>query len=204
MAKKKSQIFSADMVIAIVTFLFILLASAWLVSYTREKMELSETRNDLEFISRSVLAVLVETPGNPSNWTNFSESDFNQDYVYSIGLARSYSQKNSDVEGHGKSAGLTINNYMVLDETKIQRLAAWYPQKYNVYKRILGILGPDYEFQLSINVWNGTGYDNTYQIGLIPDSNVSSVVRSDRFALFGGNWTNVMLKIWKNCEKVIC
>lgn len=202
--KNKAQIFSADMAIAIVTFLVILIASMWLWDYSMEKIELTESRNDLEFISKNVLTVLVETPGNPSNWTDTSEADFNENNIYSLGLAKSYSQNNLDIARKGKSAGLTINNYLVLDENKIQRLDVLNPQKYSTIKRILGILGPDYEFQLIIKVWNGTSYNTEYETGSTPGSSVTDIVRTDRFALLNGNWANVVLKIWKECESVTC
>lgn len=195
--KNKAQIFSADLAIATVTFLVILVSSMWLWDYSIEKIELSERRNDLEMISKNALAVLVETPGSPSNWTELSEADFNETNIYSLGLARSYSQNNLDVARKGKSAGLSIDNYLVLDENKIQRLIALYPQKYTTYKKVLGILGPNYEFQLIIKVWNGTDYSTQYEIGSSPSQNVMDIVRADRFVLLNGEWTDVVLRLWK-------
>lgn len=203
-SNNKAQVFFVDAAVATIVFLLILVASMWLWDYSMEKIELTERRNDLELISKNALAVLVETPGDPSNWTNVSEFDFNETNINSLGLVRSYSQNDLDIIRKGKSAGLTIDNYLVLDENKIQRLDALYPQKYGIYKKTLGILGPNYEFQLMIKVWNGTGYDTQYEVGPNPGPNVLDIVRADRFALLNGEWANVVLKVWKECGGAIC
>ena len=83
----KAQIFSLDGIVAVITFIIILIASMWLWDYSREKIHLTERRADLEIISKNALSVLVETPGNPANWTNLSDSDFNRTNIYSLGLA---------------------------------------------------------------------------------------------------------------------
>jgi hypothetical protein len=201
---KRSQIFSADMAFAVVTFIIIIISSVWIADYSREKIELSELRNDLELISRISLASLVETPGNPSNWEEIDESGFNEENIYCLGLARSYSPSNQAIRRIGKSAGLTINNYLVLDESKIQRLIELSPQKYSTYKRILGILGPNYEFQLMVKAWNGTSYNTQYEVGATPGSGVRNIVRADRFALLNGTWADVMIKVWKECDGITC
>ena len=202
--KKKTQIFSMDITLAIVTFLIILISSIWITGYSSEKIDITERRNDLEFISKSALSALVETPGNPSGWDQLDEDDFDENNIYSLGLAMSYSENDLDVEEIGKSPGLTVKNYLVLDDAKIQRLKALESQKYNVYKRIMGVLGPEYEFQLKINLWNGSSYHVVYEIGMVPGSNATNLVRTDRFALLNSTWTDVVLNLWKECEGVSC
>jgi len=200
----KAQIFSIDAIIAIVSFLVILISAVWIWDYTKEKIELNERRNDLELISMNALAVLVETPGDPANWTGIQDDDFNQTNVLSLGLARSYSASNVDVARKGKSAGLSINNYLVMDIAKIQRLYDSNAQKYEMYKKILGILGPAYEFQLLINRWDGNNYVTEYEIGAAPNSTAANIVRADRYALLDNNRVNVVFKVWQQCSDVTC
>ena len=200
----KAQMFSLDAVIAASVFMVIIITSAWAWTYTQEKIDLTEKRNDLEIISKNALACLVETPGYPANWTNISESDFNETNILSLGLARSFSINGVDLDEKRKSAGLSINNYLVLDKNKITKLVELNSQKYSTYKRILGILGPDYEFQLTIKVWDGSSYNTNHEIGLAPTYTASNILRADRFALLNGNWTNVVLNVWQECSGVTC
>jgi len=173
----KAQIFSLDAVIAIGMFILILLSTALIWNYSREKIAIEETRNDMEIIARNALSVLIETTGKPSNWTDYT---FNPTNIYSLGIA---------------------DEFLVLSQTKINSLSL---ADYSTTKTILGILGPNYEFRLNIDVWNGTAYASNYTIGLLPDSTASEVVNIERFALLDNIWAKANIKLWKSCEDITC
>ena len=94
----KAQIFSLDIVIAAGIFILILLSTASIWDYSREKILIEETRNDMEIIARNALSVLIETKGSPKNWTAY---EFNQTNINSLGLA---------------------DEFLVLNQTKINSL----------------------------------------------------------------------------------
>jgi hypothetical protein len=201
---KKGQIFSLDLVIAMLAFTVILIASIWLWEYALEKIRSTDERNDLEVISKAALAALVETPGSPSNWTNFSESSFNTSNVLFLGITKSYSISNKDVKGKGKSAGLSNSSYLVLDTAKVVRLTQLNMTKYETMKTLLGILGPNYQFELIISIWNESQYKPSYLIGKNPGNVKANIIKSERLALIDGIWAKVTLKIWRECEDAVC
>ena len=173
----KAQIFSLDAVIAIGIFILILLSAALVWNYSREKISIEETRNDMEIIARNSLAVLIETKGNPTNWTDY---DFNQTDIYSLGLA---------------------DEFLLLNSTKINSLSS---ADYSTAKTILGILGSNYEFRLNIDTWNGASYISNYTIGTAPNATASEVVNIERFVLLDDLWAKTTMKLWKSCEDATC
>lgn len=201
---KRAQVFSIDLIVGILAFIFIMIAGIWMWDYSRERMYLVESRADLEILSRNALNVLVQTPGNPSNWTNIAEDDFNESNVKSLGLARSISDNNLDVEEKGRSAGLIKNGYLILDSNKVDTFNTLSSSKYDTYKRLLGILGPNYHFQLKIKQWNGVTYSTSHQIGGTPSSLALNIVRKDRFALMNDTWTNIAFLVWQECHGPVC
>ncbi|MBW2965949.1 hypothetical protein KY342_02480 [Candidatus Woesearchaeota archaeon] len=173
----KAQIFSLDAIIAAGIFILILLSAALIWNYSREKISIEETRNDMEIIARNALSVLIETKGNPKNWTSYT---FNQINIHSIGLAE---------------------EFLILNQTKINSLSS---ADYSTAKTILGILGSNYEFRLNIDTWNGTSYMPNYTIGTAPNATASEVVNIERFALLDNLWAKTTMKLWKSCEDATC
>ena len=173
----KAQVFSLDAVIAAGIFILILLSAALIWQYTREKISIEETRNDMETIARNALSVLIETRGLPTNWTNYT---FNSTNIHSLGIA---------------------DEFLLLNQTKINSLSL---ANYSEAKTILGVLGPDYELRLDINTWNGTDYMPTYTIGIAPNATASEVVKVERFTLLNNSWAKTTLKLWKSCEDATC
>ena len=131
----------------------------------------------METIARNSLAVLIETRGNPTNWTDYELDETN---IYSLGIA---------------------DDSLVLNENKIISLSS---ADYSTAKTILGILGPNYEFTLAIDAWNGSSYANNYTVGLSPNASASEIVKVERFALLNNVWTKATMRLWKSCEDVTC
>lgn len=188
--KNKAQFFSVDITVAILVFISILIASSLYWDYSTEKIKLAEKRGNIQLAAKNVLSNLIETEGNPSNWHNISENDFNTTTVDSIGLAKSYSYNNSNI--NNRALGLTKYGAWVLDKDKIYALYNR-TSKYEDVKKILGI--SHYEYELKISVWNGVFYFLQYSAGNTPH-NATNIVRVDRYALLNDEWVKVNLLVW--------
>jgi len=201
---KKSQVMSADVAIAVSIFLVILIASFWSWEYFGKKTKSVDIRNDLEIISKNALDMLVQSPGVPSNWSDFSAADFNETSVLAIGLAESSSSNALDLTYNEQSAGLTPGNYLVLDESKVQQLDSLSQYRYDYFQRILGIYGSNYEFQLDVSPWDGSNYSQKYFVGRNMTDSSQNVVRNDRFALMNNTRSRITLFVWQDCGGVKC
>ncbi len=169
--------FSLDSFIAIGIFIFIILLSAILWDYGREKISVEETRNDMGRIARNALSALAETKGNPANWTEY---DLDGSTITSLGLA---------------------SEFLVIDTQKINSLSL---ADYADAKKMLGVLGPGYEFTLKLYSWNGSEYLSEYSAGIEPDAASYEVVKTERAVLLNDSWARATLKLWKSCEDITC
>ena len=102
------------------------------------------------------------------------------------------------------SSGIGGNGYLVLEEAKINRLINLSTPHYTTYKRILGVLGSDYDFLLTIKLWNGSQYNTEHEIGLAPGSTSVNVLRTDRYGLLNETWAHVVFNVWQQCSGVTC
>ncbi|MGM5485485.1 MAG: hypothetical protein ACQEP1_06470, partial [Nanobdellota archaeon] len=59
----KGQLFSSDLVLAVLIFIIIIISSAWIWDTTKERIYLTESRNEMEFLSGNTVSVLVNTVG---------------------------------------------------------------------------------------------------------------------------------------------
>ena len=168
------------LIIASGIFIVVLLSIAWAWDYSNEKISIDERRNDLEIIARNALDSLIKTEGDPGSWNELAEADFNENNVYSLGLVKNNFGQN------------------VLDSDKIQKLVDLEATKYGTFKKILGILGPGYEFELKVSIWAGSSYSDTYTIGLTPIANTKNIVNIDRFVLLDGDFAKINIKVWEN------
>lgn len=77
---RKGVVFSTDIVIALIIFVFIIVSifSTW--NYAYQKVGDTTKRNDLEIVSRQFMTSLMEKSGDPSNW-HINGSD-----IKSVGL----------------------------------------------------------------------------------------------------------------------
>ncbi len=337
LAKSKSgQMFSMDGIVATLAFMMIFLAAIYVWDFSIEKISQTEKRGDLELLSKNAMAVLVETPGNPSNWSKildwyesstsctiksscdssetcmfslyqkddshvgpcgyFSnnvcckgagdvtfrtlscdagegiilrvsqeddstvEAPTGSDYetlvcgkgctcalrdscntgegsvvslysqteshvgepgyysnllccscaegyqvkLDSLGLATASGNKNLDIHNQARSFGLTYGNYLSLDDSKLKRLVTLNQTNYQTYKKLLGLLGPDYQFQLRVDLLKEKGYVTKYRIGANSNPISVDIVRSDRMALLNESIADVILLVWQECEGDVC
>ncbi|MBS1266657.1 MAG: hypothetical protein MAG795_00625 [Candidatus Woesearchaeota archaeon] len=122
--------FSTDITVAMLAFIFILLIMAWVWDYSREKMILTDKRINLNLISDFASSALVESQGSPSSWNLVRTDKFNESYVSSIGLAS--------------------DSPLNLSISKIQKLREVDNYDYETVKKILGMRGPGYEYFLRL------------------------------------------------------
>ena len=181
----KSQIFSTDLVVAVIVFTFILITSAWFWDATKEKMHLSESRNDLELITHNAVSVLINTVGDPPNWHRI---EFNDSSVYSLGIGK--------------------NRPWFLDVNKASRLGELNSTDYELIKRMLGIRGANYEFFLNISKFNKTSedFEIVSLVGKFPNSSSSNVISISRTMLsdIDDSWVSFNMLVWNLCEGVKC
>lgn len=178
MNRHKAQLFSLDAVVAIGIFIIIMVSAMWIWDYSREKVYLTELREDLELAARTALSSLVETPGNPASWHNDQDS-FNTTEVNSLGLSRG-------------------RPWVLLDD-KVQSLQDWYPSDNQTCKELLGIQGYGYHLQM----WKYNGgfpEDPDYEAGSSP-TGTYNVVRVQRLALLSEgastSWLKIVLELWE-------
>ena len=176
----KGQIFSLDVIIAVLAFTTILVSSIVIWDYTHETISKTERRIELELATMNVLSTLLESPGSPSNWSNFPVNDFNESNVLSIGLTRN------------DSISLISKDLWHLDYEKISYLN---PSTYNKTKKILGLAGHD--FKLTINLFNGTEFSENYSVsGDL--TNIEEQVVLTRYGLLNGEKTELVLKVGRH------
>jgi hypothetical protein len=199
----KAQIFSTDLIFALIIFILILLSTTYLWDYSREKITLSEERNDLEIVARNAMSSLLLKEGNPSNWSDLPIESFNKTIIKNLGLAGNISINGLNRSTSSATAALVNKGSRVLDESKVSRLVELNDEKYSVYKELLAIKGSGYEFALDINVWNGTDYELRNSIGLEPYDNASNIVTIYRYGLLNQSWVHLRMQAWQRC-RVIC
>ncbi len=125
---KKAQIFSADLVIALMVFLVILIFIFGVHQYALDKTYSEDFDDETQI--RQIADTLVSTPGSPANWS--SNSVVNSTFVDSIGLADS-------------SKG-------IISLTKLSK----FNSSYSGASELLGM--QPYNFRADLYLFNGTGY----------------------------------------------
>lgn len=177
---RKSQIFSLDMLIAMLAFVVILTSSIMIWDYSIETISSKERRNELELASIHVLSSLIETTGIPSNWNDLPLKDFNETNIHAIGLV-----KNSPL-------GLNYKGPWEIDLKKINYLNS---STYNKTKKILGLEG--YNFNLTIKKYDGNNFVFNYSVGG-NISNATEVISLTRYALLDSQKAELILKVGRN------
>ena len=181
----KGQVFSTDIIIAMIIFIFIIISSAWFWDTAKEKMHQTEVRNDLELAAHNAVSVLIGTVGDPPNWNNLTFTDRN---IYSLGIGG--------------------NRPWIIDEHKASRLGELNATDYDLIKRILGIRGSSYEFYLNISKYNPISKSFSYVslVGKKPNSSSSHVININRIAIsdLDNHWVSFNMQVWNACSGAEC
>jgi hypothetical protein len=179
MRGKAGQMFSADMLLAIIIFVMILVAVIWLGDFLNEKIRYDENRRMMGISAGYAMSSLVETPGSPDDWENLSAANFNETNVASLGLAE---------VGYGG---------WQLDPAKVARLSALGSSKYSELRDILGLRGAGYEYYLTIAQSAGPAV----AIGIQPEANATNIIVASRGAVINSGYANVSLFLWERCVR---
>ena len=169
MSSCKGQLYSTDLVFAVVAFLVVLLTFLTLWQSGVTTISYFEAERWREEATRFAAEQLVETPGYPTHWEQIANiTDTN---VRSIGLA---GERN------------------VISPAKLQRFLSFQGQsEYELVKRILGV--SRYEMGVVVENLDGdeiAGYKNT------PPTN-QSVSSVSRLAIYNGSIVVVRVYVWE-------
>ncbi len=201
--KNKAQFFSLDLIFATLIFIVVLIAIYSYWEYPAEKTSLEKQRSEMEIISRNALSTLLTTQGIPANWSSLNTSNFNESNVKSIGIAKSTSMNNLDTSIKNK-AGSFSTGALIIDNAKMNSLKELNATKYSAIKNIMGIIGNNYEFELSIYKWNSSGYELNTTIGITPEDNATETVSLNRYAMLDSEWAHINFKVWQKCTGQKC
>lgn len=178
---RRAQLFSQDIIFAIVLVLFTF--SVWLILFDRVFTTIStnEFRRNIDESTASAMSQLLESSGVPTNWNNLST--INETTVGSIGL---------------------VSSRNVLDPAKVSTfvsLAGSGGSNYTTMKRLLGLDREGYAFNLTITSLNGTvlyNVSNTPSVGPYNASYaaVNTTASIDRFALLNNSLVKVTMGVW--------
>jgi|GEM_PF-1662316 len=191
---KKGQVFSMDLMFAVIIFIGVLFIVMNVWESTLKGNDLADERKSLELSARNIISQLMMDEGNPSDWTAFSN-------LQSLGLATSFSINNQNSSFKSRPMGLMNRGYGSLSSAKISALQS---MNYSYTKELLGVFSYDENFYILVSRWNGTAYAQVNTIGTSPYQNVTSVVNIDRMALLNNDWAKLSLQVWRLCEGATC
>jgi len=164
---EKGQIFSVDMIVASVVFLFILTLIIVFSGDISNRVSLVQEHNLREEAALHAASSLVYSPGSPANWENVS--DLNN--VSSIGIAE------------------TRN---LIDSDKLARLVDLNQTNYVGVKDLLGLS----KYDLKIDLIRMQNSQVISEFGLNPDVN-KSVTTANRFAYYNNENVILRVKVFE-------
>ncbi|MEM3556122.1 MAG: hypothetical protein QXF56_05370 [Candidatus Micrarchaeia archaeon] len=176
---RKAQLFSQDIIFAIILALFLL--SMWFVLRDRVLHSIS-TSNDRTLIDEAAsnaLSQLLETSGNPSNWNKLGI--INDNTVWSIGLV---SERN------------------VIDSEKLEKFVDLSNgDNYTTIKRFIGLERESYEFNFTVYSLDGSVLYNTTRspsasYGNASYSTMNTTALVERYALLNNSLVKLRLGVW--------
>jgi hypothetical protein len=173
--RKSAQMFSLDALIASMILIGIIVSTAAMWANISDKAVLISRANDIDYVSQNAFKVLIESEGDPHNWSDISSSNFNTSNVRSLGLTKSSKSE--------------------LDVNKIRKLVSLNSTDYGDYQILLGLQG--YDFEVLIKTWNNTNFVNQYLIGNSPPVNVERQVSLNRYSVLNNTRSRIDMNIWQ-------
>ncbi|MEW6329538.1 MAG: hypothetical protein AB1468_05480, partial [Candidatus Micrarchaeota archaeon] len=161
LSHRRGQIFSLDVLIASAILLLVLFVSivVWAAADTR-RAQFEEYRW-MEWGARDASSALISTPGDPADWENLADEDFDAN-AHAVGLAR---ERN------------------VLDSRKLARLSELNSTKYFEIKTLLGLA----KYDVRLSVVNASG-NEVWVWGAGPGAgDEKGALVIDRLALLNGD-----------------
>jgi hypothetical protein len=178
---KRGQLFSQDIMFAIVLMLFTF--SLWLTLRQRvlNVILTSDDRRQLDEAASSAMCQLLESSGMPTNWESLSV--INETTINSI-----------------NSIGL-VSNRNNLDTGKITAFTNT-ADNYTTIKKLLGLNREGYKFNFTISSLDGTvlySINNTPTTSAVYNASYSAVNTTsfvERFALLNNSLVKVVMGVW--------
>lgn len=164
---RRGQIFTTDLILASVVFLFILTLSIVYSTQAANRVELMEEDKARATAAMSAANSLLLSSGKPANWQNLG--DLNN--VSSIGIVKSKNE---------------------IDSAKLQHLLDLNESNYEGVRDLLGVG----KYGLSISVLRLSDQISVGEFGLDPESD-DKVTAVNRIALHDGNAVVVRLKVFE-------
>jgi len=177
---KKAQLFSNDIIFAIVLVLFTF--TLWLTLRQRvlNVITTSDDRRQLDEAASSAMSQLLESSGVPSNWDRLSTID--DTTVKSVGIVSDRNNLDS-----GKTA-------------EFVNMANSGGNNYTIAKQLLGLNRESYKFNFTVSSLGG---DAIYSINYIPSGTYNASYAAtnttafvERFALLNNSLVKVTLGVW--------
>lgn len=165
--KQSGQLFSVDVILALVTFLLVLYTITSLDSSIRQQIQLNEKEFARETAATNAAAVLLETSGHPSNW----ENGIAIDSIQSVGL---------------------VNNANQLITSKIQRLVDLNATNYDELRQKMGAS----RYGVELTILNLQTNAVLYSWGVSPGTS-DQVSTINRVAILNGTNVLVRLKVFE-------
>lgn len=177
---RRAQLFSQDIIFAILIVLFAL--SLWFMLRNRvlHTLSLSEYKRTTAESASRAMGQLLESAGEPTDWHTMQS--VNETTLASLGLA---SSRNT------------------LDTNKVTRfveLANEGGANYAAMKKLLGLEQSGYAFNFTVSLLNGTSLYAVNRtpsaFGSSPYSTLNTTVVVERYALLNNSFVKVTLGVW--------
>jgi hypothetical protein len=172
---KKAQIISLDALVASLILITIITSSAMVWDYITEKSIFIDKSNDLEYVTRNALTLLLENEGDPYNWTTIPAGNFDSENIYVLGLG-------------------TLSDFE-LDVEKIKILVTLNETKYSEYLTLLGLRG--YEFEFLVDYWLNNTFVNVYTVGTNPAVEAERQMSLIEYAIVNNTRSRIGLNVWQ-------
>ncbi|MEM3030521.1 MAG: hypothetical protein QXH27_02190 [Candidatus Micrarchaeia archaeon] len=145
---RKAQVFSMDLIVSFVIALFLAAAVFQAASSTNAVITASERSRDLSLASAQALALLVQSPGNPADWS-FANAK-------SVGLAQARG---------------------VLNPERVSYFFSQSPSDYNISLSLLGFNREGAVYDYNLEIINASG-STLYSLNRLPQPNTPVASRS--------------------------
>ncbi|MFW5746180.1 MAG: hypothetical protein ACOCWQ_01365 [Nanoarchaeota archaeon] len=172
--KRRGQILSVDLIVALAIFAFLLIGIMGIWRYAFEKNQMHEDHADLEQVAKRASDVLFLTSGNPPYWHEQGYENVTTDVVWSAGLRQDH----------------------WFDADKISFVAGMNETVFSRFLQILGVMGPRYN--LSISYYREPDFANPLiQAGYAPRNATQSVVHQAAGVDVNGSLVKLKVIAWR-------
>ena len=169
MCNSKAQIFTTDLILASVVFLFILTITIVYSMQVADRVYLLDREHERQVAAQNTANSLLFSQGEPADW--HTHRDLNLAVISSIGIVKTRNQ---------------------IDSAKLQKLQDWNRTRYLEIKDLLGIL----KYDIRISVIDPKSGNSFGEFGLEPEAD-DKTTAVNRIADYNGQEVIIRLKVFK-------